>query len=227
MAKRGHFDPDFLRFLADLRHHNDREWFLAHKDRYETAVRDPFLRFVADLGPLLQTLKPPFVADPSPVGGSMMRIYRDIRFSRDKNPYKTAVAAHFQHANLKGESAPALYLHLETGRSSIGGGIWRPEPRVAKEIRDAIVRDPTHWGRITLQRRFTSTYSLTGDLLKRTPRGYDPGDPLADDLKRKDFIIGSRLPDRQITAPDFITYAIGRYRIAMPLMEFLAESVGR
>jgi uncharacterized protein (TIGR02453 family) len=227
MAKHGHFGPDFLRFLADLREHNDREWFLAHKDRYETAVRDPFLRFVADLGPLLRKLKPPFAADPSPVGGSMMRIYRDVRFSRDKSPYKTAVAAHFRHANLKNESAPALYLHLEPGKSSIGGGIWRPEPPMAKKIRDSIVREPKRWRRIALDRRLKSTYAMTGESLKRPPRGYDADDPLADDLKRKDFIVGSRLADRQITSHGFIEFVMDRYRTAMPFMQFLAESVGR
>lgn len=227
MATRGHFGPDFFRFLADLKRHNDREWFHAHKDRYETAVRDPFLRFVADLGPLLKKLNPHFVADPSPVGGSMMRIYRDIRFSRDKSPYKTAVAAHFPHANLAGQSGPALYLHLEPVKSSIGGGIWRPEPPVAKKVRDAIVRDPKRWRRIALDRKFKSTYTLTGDSLKRPPRGYDPDDPLADALKRKDFIIGSQLADRQITSHGFIELVIDRYRTAMPLMQFLAASVRR
>src|SRR5262245_26050778 len=132
--------PHFLRFLKELRTHNNRAWFQAHMDRYEAEVRDPFLRVIAALAPRLRTFDPPFIADPSPVGGSMMRIYRDIRFSRDKSPYKTAVAAHFRHADLKGESAPALYLHLEPGESGLGGGIWRPAPPVAKRIRDAIVR---------------------------------------------------------------------------------------
>jgi len=226
-VQRAHFGLDFLRFLVDLAEHNDREWFQAHKDRYEMAVRDPFLRFVADLGPRLKQLNPRFVADPSPVRGSMMRIYRDIRFSRDKSPYKTAVAAHFSHANLRSQSAPALYLHLEPGKSSIGGGIWHPEPPMAKKIRDAIARDPKRWRRITLHHKFKSTYTMTGDSLKRPPRGYDPDDPLADDLKRKDFIVGSRLADRQITSHDFIESVIDRYRTAMPLMQFLAESVGR
>ncbi len=226
MATRGHFGPDFLRFLSDLREHNDREWFLAHKNRYETAVRDPFLRLVADLGPLLLKLSPHFIADPNPVGGSMMRIYRDIRFSRDKSPYKTAVAAHFPQASPRGQSGPALYLHLEPGKSLIGGGIWRPEPPVAKKVRDAIVRDPKRWRRIASDRAFKSTYAMTGDSLKRLPRGYDPDDPLADDLKRKDFIVGSRLADRQITSRTFLQFVIDRYRTAMPLMQFLAESVG-
>jgi uncharacterized protein (TIGR02453 family) len=227
MAKGGHFGPDFFRFLGDLRDHNDRHWFLAHKDRYETAVRDPFLRFVADLGPLLQKLHPPFAADPSPVGGSMMRIYRDIRFSRDKRPYKTCVAAHFRHADRKGEFAPALYLHLEPGKSGLGGGLWRPAPPVAKRIRDAIARDSSRWRRITRGRRFTSTYTLAGESYKRTPRGYAPGHPLADDLRRKDFVIGAPLTDRQIASRSFLELVIERYNTAMPLMQFLVESVGR
>lgn len=193
MAKGGHFGPDFFRLLVDLRDQNDRHWFLAHKDRYETAVRDPFLRFVADLGPLLQKLHPPFASDPSPVGGSMMRVYRDIRFSRDKSPYKTCVAAHFRHTDPKAESAPALYLRLEPDKSRLGGGIWRPASPVAKRIRDAIVRDSSRWRRITRRRRFTSTYTLAGESFKRTPRGYAPGHPLAEDLRRKDFIIDSPL----------------------------------
>jgi uncharacterized protein (TIGR02453 family) len=226
MATRGHFGPGFLDFLADLGGHNDRAWFLAHQDRYETAVRDPFLRFVADLSPMLQTLRPPFVADPSPVGGSMMRIYRDIRFSRDKRPYKTAVAAPFRLAHLKGESGPALYLHLEPGKSALGGGIWRPAPPIATRIRNAIVRDPSRWRRLTLDRRFTSTYTLTGESLKRTPRGYASADPLADDLRRKDFTIGSPVADRQITSRHFIEFVIDRYKTAMPVMQFLLDSVG-
>ena len=227
MAKGGHFGPDFFRFLVDLRDHNDRHWFLAHKDRYETAVRDPFLRFVADLGPLLQKLPSPFTADPSPVGGSMMRIYRDIRFSPDKSPYKTCVAAHFRHADLKGESAPALYLHLEPGESGLGGGIWRPAPPVAKRIRDAIVRDSSRWRRITQRRRFTSTYTLAGESYKRSPRGYAAGHPFAADLRRKDFIIESPLTDRQIASRSFLELVIERYKTAMPLIQFLVESVGR
>ncbi len=227
MTKGAHFSPDFLRFLADLRKHNNREWFQAHKDRYETAVRDPFLRFVADLGPLLQKLNPRFIADPSPVGGSMMRIYRDIRFSRDKSPYKTAVAAHFWQVNRSSESAPTLYLHLQPGESSIGGGIWQPPPPTLTRIRRAIVRDSKRWRRITLHPGFRSTYTMTGESLKRVPPGYDPSDPLADDLKRKDFIFSSRLADRQITSKDFIDSVIDRYRTAMPFMRFFVESVGR
>lgn len=220
------FGPEFLGFLTDLRKHNDRAWFQVHKDRYEAVVRDPFLRFIADLGPRLGTLNLPFVADPSPVGGSMMRIYRDVRFSRDKSPYKTAVAAHFSLAARKSAAFPALYLHLEPGKSSVGGGIWRPEPPTLRKIRNAIVRDSQRWQRITSHRAFRSTYTMSGDSLKRLPAGFDPDHPSAADLKRKDFIVGSRLDDREITSRDFVASVIARYKTALPFMRFLAESVG-
>lgn len=157
----------------------------------------------------------------------MMRIYRDIRFARDKSPYKTGVSAHFAQANGRGGFSPALYLHLEPGRSSIGGGIWRPEPPTLTKIRRAIVRDSKRWRRITHQPGFRATYAMTGDSLKRVPPGYDPSNPLADDLRRKDFIVGSRLADRLITSKNFMDAVIDKYRTAVPFMRFLAESVGR
>src|SRR5262249_51945213 len=126
LATQAQLGPDFLRFLGELAEHNDRRWFESQKPRYEASVRDPFLRLIADLGPRLQKLSPGFVADPSPVGGSMMRIYRDIRFARDKSPYKTAVAAHFWPAEGKGDTSPVFYIHLEPAKSSFGGGLWRP-----------------------------------------------------------------------------------------------------
>src|SRR5713226_6999779 len=144
-----YFSEEFFKFLVELRVHNDRDWFLKNKERYESAVRDPFLRLIADLAPALKKINPRFVADPRPVGGSMMRIYRDIRFSRDKSPYKTSMAAHFWHSKGKDGSTPAYYLHLEPRNSSIGAGIWRPEPGALKNIRDAIVADPKRWQRIT------------------------------------------------------------------------------
>src|SRR5712691_7865163 len=125
-------------FLKELRAHNNRDWFQAHKEQYEKQVREPFLRLIADLAPGLKKIDSSFVADPSPNGGSMMRIYRDIRFSKDKSPYKTYVAAHFWQAKGKEGTAPAYYLHLEPGASSIGGGIWQPEPSALKRIRDEI-----------------------------------------------------------------------------------------
>ncbi len=226
MASRAQLGPDFFRFLAELAEHNDRPWFEARKPRYEQSVRDPFLRLIADLAPRLGKLAPHFIADPSLVGGSMLRIYRDVRFSRDKRPYKTAVAAHFWLAPGRSEEAPALYLHLEPGKSSFGGGLWRPAPPLAKKVRDAIARDAVRWRRIVNAPGFTSTFHLTGESLKRVPPRYDRDSSLAADLRRKDFIISSGLADRQVSSKDLPDDIVGRCKAAMPFMRFLVDAIG-
>src|SRR5215813_14927837 len=134
-----YFKRDLFDFLKELTVHNKRDWFQANKERYEAQVRDPFLRLISDLGSGLKKIDPHFVADPKPTGGSMMRIYRDIRFSKDKSPYKTSVAAHFWHKKGKDGAMPAYYLHLEPGGSLIGGRIWCLEPPTVKKIRDRLV----------------------------------------------------------------------------------------
>ena len=107
-----YFDAQTLAFLRDLKKHNDRAWFAENKDRYEGSVKEPFLQFISDVGPELRKVSTQLVADPRPVGGSMFRIYRDVRFSRDKSPYKTHVGAHFRFGG-KGVHGPGYYLHLE------------------------------------------------------------------------------------------------------------------
>jgi uncharacterized protein (TIGR02453 family) len=125
----GYLTRDLFQFLWDLKRNNNRDWFQRNKDRYETSVRDPILKFIVDVGPRIKKLSPHFIADASPSGGSMMRIHRDIRFSKDKSPYKIAIGVHFWHAKGKDGATPAFYLHLEPDKSSVGAGIWRPGPQ--------------------------------------------------------------------------------------------------
>jgi Conserved hypothetical protein (DUF2461) len=94
MTANGYFGPGLFRFLRDLKTHNERGWFEANKQRYKADVQAPLLRLITDLAPAIKEIGGGFIADPSPNGGSMMRIYRDIRFSKDKSPYKTHAAAH-------------------------------------------------------------------------------------------------------------------------------------
>ena len=221
-----HFTPDLLRFLRELRSHNDRDWFNANKERYERSVRDPFLRFVADLRPRLKQISPHFVADPKPVGGSMMRIYRDTRFSKDKTPYKTAVAAQFWHARGKDGATPAFYLRLQPGDSGVGAGIWRPEPGALQRIRKAIVADPKTWAKIKGGREFKSTCGMAGESLKRPPPGFDAEHPFIEDLKRKDFVAMAGFSEKDACAPDFLDRFAGVCEAAAPLMKFLTTAVG-
>jgi uncharacterized protein (TIGR02453 family) len=221
-----YFTPELFRFLKELRHNNDREWFLKNKARYETAVRDPFLRLIADLGPRLKTLSPYFLVDPSPIGGSMMRIYRDLRFSKDKTPYKTFVAAHFEHKDGANGASPALYLRLEPGDSIIGGGVWRPPPPALREIRDAIAAKPDKWQKAVAGRTFRSGCGMVGESLKKAPPGYAPDQPFIEDIKRKDFATSVLLEDREVSGTDFIGTLMERLHPIVPFMRFLTEALG-
>src|SRR5713101_2989727 len=124
-----YFPRELFRFLADLKRNNDRDWFAKNKGRYEKALLQPSIRFIRDAGKALKTISPYMVADPKPFGGSLFRIYRDIRFSKDKSPYKTNVAMEFWHQRGGKKSYTGLYLHLAPGDSFAGAGIWHPDPR--------------------------------------------------------------------------------------------------
>jgi uncharacterized protein (TIGR02453 family) len=226
MAKQEYFGPEFFKFFGQLKRHNNREWFLANKPRYETVVRDPFLKFIEDFRPRLHKISPHFIADPRASGGSLLRIYRDLRFRPDADPYKTMAAARFPHDAWKQKTAPGFYLHLEAGSSFFAGGLWRPDPEPRNMTREAIVKHPALWKKILNSRKFKAACELSGEVMKRMPPGYDPEHPLAEDLKRKDFITFRSFSDEQVCAPDFldrITHFVGA---VAPFMEFLTRALG-
>jgi uncharacterized protein (TIGR02453 family) len=171
------FTPALFDFLRDLKRNNDRAWFQANRERYEEHVRAPALAFVADAGPHVRKISPHLVADPRPVGGSLFRIHRDTRFSRDKTPYKTAVGIQFRHELGKDVHAPGLYLHLEPGGVFAGGGVWHPDGPTLARIRDRLAADSAAWSRAVGGKGFRSAFRLSGDTLKRAPAGYDPTIP--------------------------------------------------
>jgi uncharacterized protein (TIGR02453 family) len=222
MSSSQHFSSDLFKFLRELKRNNDREWFSANKQRYESAVRDPFLRFIADFAPLLHSISPCFVADPKPTGGSMFRIYRDIRFSQDKSPYKTHAAAHFPHQGSgKDASAPGYYLHMEPRSCFAAAGLWHPDPRTLMKVRMAIVERPHEWQAV---RR--SSLTVEGDRLSRPPRGFDPDHQFVEDLKLKDFVTSVSFTDKQVCSPRFVLDFARACQKMSPLMRFLTESLG-
>ncbi len=226
VLKGDYFTRDLFQFLQELKRNNNRDWFQRNKDRYETSVRDPILRFIVDIGPRIKKLSSHFVADANPVGGSMTRIYRDLRFSKDKSPYKTAIGVHFLHARGKEGATPAFYLHLEPDNCSAGAGIWRPEPRALKSIRDAIAENPKKWERAISGREFRSSCTMVGESLRRPPRGYDPNHPLIEDIKRRDFTVSSSIPSGEVWSSDFMEVLLEAFRASVPFVKFLTEAVG-
>ena len=220
------FTRAMFAFLKDLEDNNNREWFKRNKDRYEELIRDSAIRFIIDFGPHLKKICGHFRADPRTVGGSLFRIYRDTRFSKDKRPYKTMVGIHFRHELGKDAHAPGFYLHIERNGCFAGAGIWHPDSKSLQGIRSAIVDDPQTWKRVIAGKRFRDVYALEGDRLKRPPKGFDPGHPLIEELKRKDFIGVAKIPQKMIIAAD-LPDELGRiFKAASPLAKFLCGAVG-
>ena len=220
-----HFNPALFEFLIDLKSNNSRDWFKANQARYEADVREPMLAFISDFGPLLHDISERFEADPRKAGGSMFRIHRDVRFSKDKSPYKTQVGAQFRHEAGRDAHAPGFYLHLEPGGVFVGVGLWRPETAVAGRIRQAMVEDPESWIAASRAEEFVADWRLSGESLKRPPRGFDKNHPLLEDLKRKDFIAVIELDDAVVCQEDFLQRFAGLCRSSAPLMRWLCDAV--
>jgi uncharacterized protein (TIGR02453 family) len=226
MTTSTHITPELFTFFRQLKKNNRREWFAKHKKRYEFHVRDPLLQLVSDLGPAMAKINPHFLADPRPSGGSLFRIYRDVRFSKDKAPFKTSAGLRFPHEDRRNVHAPGFYLHLEPGSVFAGGGIWHPESKTLRQVRDRIVDDPKGWKRALGGKAFRSRCSLGGDILTRPPRGYDADHPLIEDLKRKDFIAYVPFSEEQAVSAGFTRLVVEAFRTMKPFMAFLTRAVG-
>ncbi len=222
----GYFTPELFTFLRQLKRNNNREWFAKNKERYIEEVQQPVLDFVASIGPGLRKINPNFLADPRPVGGSMFRIYRDVRFSKDKSPYKTAVGVNFPHRAAKDVHSPGFYLHLEPGEVFIAAGIWQPDTKTATMVRESIVERSAAWKKAAHAAPFSKNFELMADSLVRAPRGFDPNHPLIDDLKRKHFIGSRFIDEKTATSPRFGDTFLRACREAAPLVRFLCEAVG-
>jgi len=226
VASQGHFSNRTFTFLRDLAKNNSREWFQDNKGRYEKDVKGPALEFIQDFSSPLGKISPHFRADPRPSGGSLFRIHRDVRFSKDKSPYKTYTGIQFRHERRKDAHAPGFYLHLEPGNCFVGLGIWHPDGKTVRKIREHLVEDPKGWKKAVSGAGFKRHLQLTGDRLVRHPRGFDPEHPLIEDLMWKDYIAFAKLSQKAITEPGFLKEYVAYCRSGRPLMAFLCEALG-
>jgi uncharacterized protein (TIGR02453 family) len=226
MAASSYFGPETFAFLEELAENNNRQWFQENKKRYDTHVREPAIRFIVDFEPFLKEISAHFVADPRPVGRSLFRIYRDVRFSSDKRPYKTNTGLQFRHNQGKDAHAPGFYLHLEPNNVFAAVGIWHPDPATLWKIRDAIIEKPSQWKKAVNDKAFRSRFNLTGDALRRAPRGVDPDHPLIEDLKRKDFIGITSLTQEAVGNQAFLEHFAEICSAGTSLVTFLCSVVG-
>ena len=224
MANR-YFTQATFDFLAALAANNQRTWFDEHKHDYEVTVRLPALNFIGDMADELAAISPHFLALPKKVGGSLMRVHRDIRFGKNKLPYKTNIGIQFRHELGKDVHGPGYYLHIEPNDCFVGVGIWRPDAAALANIRDAIVENGDAWLAARDDKIFKNKFTLEGDVLTNSPRGYAKDHPLVEDLKRKDFIALTKLNAASVTAKNLPSNVAAHFKQATPYMLFLCKAL--
>lgn len=207
-------EKETLRFLKDLEKHNNREWFIAHKDQYDAALDN--VKQLRDA--VLQQLNKKDVIE----DGRVFRIYRDVRFSKDKAPYKNNFGIHFTRAGK--ERRGGYYLHIQPGESFAGGGFWAPEPQDLKRIRDEIAFDDKPIRKIIANKTFTKYFgTLNGDELKTAPSGYERDHPAIDLIRKKQYIIGRKFNDKEVIDPQFLKEVILSFQAMRPFFDYMSE----
>lgn len=219
------FPPGFFKFYKELVKNNQRDWFNANKDRYLDDVVAPSLEFISAIEPKLKKVSPHFLAIAKRSRGSLMRIYRDTRFSKNKQPYKTNLGISFRHEMGKDVHAPGFYFHYSPEESFFGGGMWRPDKDPLKQIRTTIVDYEARWKRVKANKKFKEVFELSGESLKRPPRDFDKDHKLIEDLKRKDFIAVCPIQNSDLKKPEIVDITIDRMRRSMPLVRFLCDAL--
>lgn len=216
------FRPEALAFLVELALNNDRAWFQPRKAEYEALLKEPLERLCSALDAEFRARGVPLAADPA---RSPFRIYRDVRFSKDKSPYKTNIGASFPWIGDGG--GVGGYFHLEPGAIFVGGGMWHPSPARLAAWRSAVVGDRAGVNGVLDDTSFRAAFgAVEGERLKRAPTGYPPDDPDIDLLRLKDVVFSRPLSDADVLAADLpatIAEALGP---AVPLLRLLAGLPG-
>jgi uncharacterized protein (TIGR02453 family) len=220
------FTKRALGFFRGLARHNEKPWFEAHRDEYETEVRGPMRELIGDLDARFAEFAPEIGGDPK---RSMFRINRDIRFSKDKSPYKTHAACWFHHLNAArtvgaeaDEGSAGYYFHFQPGgKSALGAGIWMPPRRQLNKLRGAIAQNPAAFDGMarSIPRRFGGLDDEGS--LKRMPRGYAEDHPAAQWLRFQSFTSGRTLTDVQVTSPSLASLLAREYEALLPLVRWL------
>ena len=213
------FPPETLRFLRQLKRNNNREWFLAHKDVYEQKVKAPMTELVFELGMVLQASEPELVVDPK---RALFRIYRDVRFSADKRPYKTNVAARFHFRGIPKDTGAGLYFHIEPAEVMVAGGVYMPDSATLRILRQHIADNLEDLQAITNQRKFRKLFGdLQGERLVRPPAGFPADHPAIDVLRQKQFYVLQTEPAALAEGPKLFPRLLELFSAMMPLMRFL------
>jgi uncharacterized protein (TIGR02453 family) len=217
------FPKEGIEFLKKLRRNNNREWFNKRKSEYEEYVKFPMQSLIGALAPVMQEYAPELDVHPK---RSIFRIYRDTRFSKDKTPYKTHVAAIFTPKDGDREAA-GMYLHIEPGEIYLGGGMYSISSDRLRSIRRAIVQNSEAFLQIVDIRSFRKMYGeIVGDKLTRVPQGFDRDHPMKEYLRMKQFYAGTSLDVALCHSVKFVPIIHTHFKSVMPLVRFLNSAIG-
>jgi len=218
------FNRKTISFLKELNQNNNKVWFDLNRQRYEDEVRTPAFNYIESMDQHIAKISPHFIVSAKKVGGSLMRVHKDIRFSKDKTPYKTNIGINFRHARGKDVHAPGFYLHIEPSSVFLGAGIWRPESSTLKNVRTLIGEYPKEWQKLSKKLTGKGEFEFGGDSLKRPPKDFQAEHPLIDDLKRKDFIAIGNLKMSSVYSKDFEKQTARMFKAAAPLVKFICDA---
>jgi uncharacterized protein (TIGR02453 family) len=218
--------PSTLKFLKDLKKHNNKPWFDAHRIQYEAARKDftEFVQAVIDKhGKKDPTINSLTARD------CLFRVNRDVRFAKDKSPYKTNFGASINKGGKKAFDTAGYYFHLEPGASFSGGGLYMPMSAALGKVRQEIDYNLPQFKKILNSKKFRSVYDgldiSPGLMLSRVPKGYKPDDPAAEFLKYKSYIAFVNLSDKELVSPDLVKKTVASFAAIQPLLEFLNEAM--
>ncbi len=216
------FPKEGIAFLKRLKKNNNREWFNEHKSEFLESVKFPMQTLISSLKQPMAKLAPEILIDPQ---RSIFRIYRDTRFSKNKAPYKTHVAAIF-HPKGRWEESAGFYVHIEPGGLYVGGGVYMPSNEQLKLIRRGIDRYPDEFRAIVQSRTFKKTFgNLEGEKLQRAPMGYPVDHPMVEWLKHKSFYAGVDWEEQKCHSAQFVDEVVALYRDLLPLVRFLNNAM--
>lgn len=208
--------PKYCLFFKDLKENNNKPWFELNKDRYND-IKEEFTAFMAEF---IERIKPLDELPELVAKKTIFRIYRDVRFAKDKTPYKTHIASVIDRGK-DWSSKCGFYIHIEPGNSFIGGGAWEPSKEAIKAIRQEIDYNPSELLDVLNSPSFLTNYgTMNGDKLKTTPKDYSADHPQIELLKHKQFLFSRKFTDLEVVDKNFMNVLVSCYEAALPFFNY-------
>lgn len=220
-----HFQEEALRFLRGLKRHNDREWFNARKDIYETELKAPMLRVIAEVNDAMLGFAPEYVRPPQKI---MMRIYRDIRFSKDKRPYKVHVSGWWARQGLEKTSGGGFYFDVSGTEATIAAGVYMPERDQLLAIRrHLLLHHETLRTLMGGKKLRTLMQPIDAMTMTRGPKGFPPDHPAIDLLMQRQWGVAQTLAAKVAVGPGLVKAITDRFKLCTPIVTLLNEPLAQ